>query len=85
MGHFKDLEDLGLKTSVSVLGLRPGPRSELKTLDRLVTCDGDVMHLIASAPVKAGGAFIRLVSMVQRGVIESNNTNTSWPWIPLWS
>ena len=36
MGHFEDLEDLGLKTSVSVLGIRPGPRSELKTLDRLV-------------------------------------------------
>ena len=35
MGHFEDLEDLGLKTSVSVLGIRPGPRSELKTLDRL--------------------------------------------------
>ena len=37
MGHFEDLEDLGFKTSVSVLGIRPGPRSELKTLDRLVT------------------------------------------------
>ena len=36
MGHFEDLEDLGLKTSVSVLGIRPGPRSELKTLDRLM-------------------------------------------------
>ena len=35
MGHFEDLEDLGLKTSVSVLGIRPGLRSELKTLDRL--------------------------------------------------
>ena len=35
MGHFEDLEDLGPKTSVSVLGIRPGPRSELKTLDRL--------------------------------------------------
>ena len=37
MGHFEDLEDLGLKTSVSVLGIRPGPRSELKTLDRLLS------------------------------------------------
>ena len=36
MGHFEDLEDLDLKTSVSVLGIRPGPWSELKTLDRLL-------------------------------------------------
>ena len=39
MGNFKDLEDLGLKTSVSVLGIRPGPRSELKTLDRLLPAE----------------------------------------------
>ena len=39
MGHFEDLEDLGLKTSVSVLGIRPGPRSELKTLDMLTGAD----------------------------------------------
>ena len=50
MGHFEDLEDLGLKTSVSVLGIRPGPRSELKTLDRLVATQTKV-HLVADAAV----------------------------------
>ena len=52
MGHFEDLEDLGLKTSVSVLGIRPGPRSELKTLDRLILTNAmevaDLIHLLSS-------------------------------------
>ena len=33
---FKTYQDLGLKTSVLVLVTRPRPRSELKTLHRLV-------------------------------------------------
>ena len=35
----KTLEDLGPETAVSVLGTRPRPRSELKTLDRLDDTD----------------------------------------------
>ena len=50
MGYF---EDLGLKTLVSVPAIRPGPRSELNTLDRL-----DSVHLSQKVLPKPPSKFV---------------------------
>ena len=47
-------QDLGLKTAVLVLGPRPGPRFELKTLDKLIRslfCHGSLHETIVTTTI----------------------------------